>query len=68
VDPPHDFSLDLYAYHLARKRGLRVCRFPVKFGDRAHGVSHWNIDWKAKQKFIRRTIAYSLRLAREGRK
>ena len=60
--PPHDFSLDLYAYYQARARGRRICRFAVKFGARAHGVSHWNINWHAKWKFIRRTIAFSLTL------
>jgi glycosyltransferase involved in cell wall biosynthesis len=68
VDAPHDFSLDLYAYYTARKSGLEICRFPVKFGDRAHGVSHWNVNWKAKWKFIRRTVDYSLRLVKGGTK
>lgn len=68
VEPPHDFSLDLYAYYMARKAGLEVHRFPVRFGDRAHGVSHWNVNWKAKWKFIRRTVDYSLRLVEGGRK
>ena len=61
-NPPHDFSLDLYAYFLARHEGLPVYRFPVKFGERAHGVSHWNINWSAKIKFIRRTIDFSFEL------
>jgi hypothetical protein len=64
VEPPHDFSLDLYAYYTARKAGLEIRRFPVRFGDRAHGVSHWNVNWKAKWKFIRRTVDYSLRLVK----
>jgi len=63
--PPDDFSLDLYAYHQAQTQGLRVCRFPVKFGERAHGVSHWNVNWAAKWKFIRRTIDFSLRLKKK---
>ncbi|AUT45166.1 glycosyltransferase family 2 protein [Achromobacter sp. AONIH1] len=62
--PPHDFSLDLYAYYLARSRGLAVKRFPVRFGERAHGTSHWNVNWAAKRKFIKRTIAFSLELKR----
>ena len=62
VNAPHDFSLDLYAYFQARKLGLNVYRFPVMFGERAHGVSHWNINWAAKRKFIRRTIDFSLLL------
>lgn len=63
-DPPNDFSLDLYAYYLARYQGLPIQRFPVMFGERAHGVSHWNINWAAKRKFIRRTVEFSLRLRR----
>lgn len=61
---PHDFSLDLYAYFNARRVGLKVRRFPVGFGDRLHGRSHWNIDWRSKKKFILRTIAFSLQLSR----
>jgi len=59
---PHDFSLDLYAYYQAMEHGLLVKRFPVLFGERAHGVSHWNINWAAKRKFIYRTINFSLEL------
>lgn len=65
-DPPHDFSLDLYAYYLARRRGLAVRRFPVRFGERAHGISHWNVNWTAKRKFIRRTVDFSLDLRRRA--
>ncbi len=60
--PPHDFSLDLFAYFTARAKHLPVHRFPVRFGERAHGVSHWNINWAAKLKFIKRTVAFSLQL------
>lgn len=63
-DPPHDFSLDLFAYYQAIKMGLAVHRFPVRFGERAHGVSHWNINWAAKRKFIKRTVDFSLKLRR----
>lgn len=64
-EPPHDFSLDLYAYYEARRQGLEVHRFPVVFGERAHGTSHWNVNWAAKRKFIRRTIDFSLELKRK---
>ncbi len=63
--PPDDFSLDLYAYTRARRAGLEVRRFPVRFGARAHGSSHWNVDWRGKLGFIRRTAAYSVKLRRE---
>lgn len=62
ASPPHDFSLDLYAYFQARRAGLAVRRFPVRFGARAHGVSSWNVNWAAKRKFIRRTVDFSLQL------
>jgi len=61
-NPPNDFSLDLYAYYKAKRAHLAVRRFPVHFAKRAHGVSHWNVDWAAKRKFIRRTVGFSLQL------
>lgn len=64
-EPPHDFSLDLYAYYQAKKANLSICRFPVNFAERIHGVSHWNVDWKAKLKFIKRTIQFSLALRKK---
>ena len=62
TNPPHDFSLDLYVYFTARHQGLPVYRFPVEFGERAHGLSHWNRNWASKWKFIRRTIDFSFKL------
>lgn len=64
-DAPHDFSLDLYAYYMAQMRHLKIQRFPVRFAKRAHGNSHWNIDFASKRKFIQRTINYSLTLRRK---
>ena len=64
-DPPEDFALDLFAYAEAKSSGLKVRRFPVRFAPRQHGVSHWNVDWKAKARFIRRTFDFSIRLRRE---
>lgn len=61
-DAPHDFSLDLFAYYQAKRMNLPVYRFPVRFGDRTHGVSHWNFSTAAKWKFIRRTIDFSVQL------
>lgn len=62
--PPHDFSLDLYAYFQAKAQGLKVERFDVVFGERAHGTSRWNVNWKAKRKFIERTVNFSFELRR----
>ena len=63
--PPNDFSLDLFAYYMAAHRGLAVRRFPVRFGERAHGTSHWNVNFAQKRKFIWRTLDYSVKLKRE---
>ena len=60
--PPDDFALDLYAYYEAKSQSIKVRRFPVEFGERAYGQSHWNVDWKSKWKFIQRTVMYSLKL------
>lgn len=65
TSPPDDFSLDLYAYYQAQVVGLKLHRFPVRFGERAHGVSHWNVNWAAKRKFIRRTVNFSLQLKKK---
>lgn len=66
-DPPKDFSLDLYAYYMANAKSLEIRRFPVRFGKRAFGHSHWNVNWRAKAKFIRRTLDYSFRLKKRMR-
>lgn len=63
-NPPNDFSLDLYAYFSAKKLKLRIKRFPVFFGKRAYGISHWNIDLFSKFQFIKRTLIYSFKLQR----
>ncbi len=62
MNPPHDFSLDLFTYYMAKQSKLNIHRFPVLFSARAYGVSHWNINWSSKKKFIRRTIQFSIQL------
>lgn len=65
INPPDDFSLDLFAYNYAKLLQLNIKRFPVLFSKRLHGLSRWNINWAAKIKFIKRTISYSIRLRRQ---
>lgn len=61
--PPYDFSLDLFAVYTAKKKGLRIVRFPVLFPERIHGESKWNNEGlKSKWKFIKRTVQYSIEL------
>lgn len=61
-NPPKDFSLDLYAYYMACYNKIEIFRFPVVFGERKYGISHWNIDLKSKINFIKRTVIFSLKL------
>ena len=65
--PPKDFSLDLYAYYMAKKSRLVVKRFPVVFAERAHGVSKWNVSFSSKYRFIKRTLLYSFGLQKRMR-
>ena len=64
VNPPKDFSLDLYAYYQAKKSGYIIRRFPVKFNKRLYGSSKWNKDLFSKFKFIKRTINFTINLSR----
>ncbi len=61
-NPPHDFSLDLYVYYLAKIYNCNVKRFDVLFPPRIHGSSSWNNSFKDKWKFIKRTVKFSLEL------
>jgi len=65
--PPDDFSLDLFAFYMARCKKIAVKRFPVLFTERIHGHSHWNVDWKSKIKFIKRTFDFSFKLKKRLR-
>ncbi len=62
IEPPNDFSIDLFAYFMAKKKGFVIKRFPVLFSERMHGVSSWNISWSNKYKFIKRTLQFSFLL------
>lgn len=63
-DIPDDFSLDLYFLYKAKKLGLKVVRFDVRFPERLHGESSWNTGFSAKWKFIKRTFNFSIKLKR----
>jgi glycosyltransferase involved in cell wall biosynthesis len=57
--PPKDFSLDLYAFIMARRQGMKVARFKVNFLSRVHGHSKWNFGLTSRLKFIRRTLRFA---------
>ncbi len=61
-NPPKDFSFDLYMYYLAKKKNYKIIKFPVLFGKRIYGKSAWNDGIRARIKFIKRTILFSIKL------
>ena len=67
-NPPTDFSFDLYTYYLAKVYNYKIKRFPVFFGERIHGESAWNTGWKARIKFIKRTIDFTFKLKKHLKK
>tara|TARA_B100001248_G_C27394780_1_gene464763 strand:+ start:1819 stop:2523 length:705 start_codon:yes stop_codon:yes gene_type:complete len=67
-NPPFDFSLDLYAYFLAKRKGYKIKRFKVKFDKRKFGSSKWNINFESKIKFIKRNIRYIIKLSNDTSK
>ena len=66
ISPPHDFSLDLYAYYRAVRAGLTIRRIPVRFGRRYSGIGH-NDFLAAKLRLSLRTIGYSMKLRQRAR-
>lgn len=53
VQPPKDFTLDLFAYYFALKKSFLVYRFPVTYEKRLYGESKWNFNLRAKIRFIK---------------
>ena len=62
INPPRDFSLDLYSYYLAKKNNYEIKRIRVDFLKRISGQSKWNINFISRIRFILRTIKYSFKL------
>ncbi len=59
---PYDFSLDLYAYYLAKINGIKIVRFPSVHYKRQNGESTWNTGIWARIRLIKRVLAYSWNL------
>ena len=62
INPPKDFSLDLYSYYLAQQKNYQIKRIPVDFLKRISGQSKWNINFISRIRFILQTIKYSFKL------
>lgn len=66
TDIPNDFSLDLFIYNSAIRKGLILERFPVSFKARSKGVGHNDLI-SSKIKYSYRTIRYSMELKKRLR-
>ena len=64
-NPPKDFAFDLFVYYTARKNKYKIIRFPVHFGKRIFGESAWNTGWKARFKFIKRTMKFTKEMKKQ---
>ena len=63
-NPPYDFSLDLYAYYMAKKENMKVYRYKVIQHKREEGKSSWNNGISCRIKLIKRVMNYSTQLKR----
>lgn len=62
IDPPLDFSFDLYTFYKAKKNNYKIVRIPVLQYDREEGNSSWNTGMSSRLKLIKRTIQFSKNL------
>ena len=66
LNPPSDFSLDLYSLLVAKKRKATIFRSKFHFSKRTSGESTWNFGFKSRLRMISRTLRYALLLLRVG--
>ena len=65
INPPNDFSLDLFLLYSALDKGLTINSFPVIFKNRHSGIAKGGGTLKGKIKLINRTFNYILSLRRK---
>ena len=67
TDAPHDLSLDLYLFLLARRLGFDVRTFDVRFLPRVHGESRWAFSWRSRARHVARALGFMRALGRAPR-
>ena len=67
LDPPKDFSFDLYLYYTAIKNNYKIKRFPVFFHKRIYGEAHLK-NLKSKIIYSLKTIKYIIWLKKNNNK
>jgi len=63
--PPHDFSLDLYFYFMAKKRNYAVRTFPVEYKKRFSGTAKGGGSIRTKIPLIIRTVKAVISLRKQ---
>ena len=58
INPPHDFSLDLYVYNYFKSNNIKVETIPVYFDKRLCGTAKGGGNLRGKIKLIIRTLNY----------
>ena len=61
-NPPLDFSLDLYAYFIAKKNNFRVLRIKYKYLNRKKGKSSWNKSFFSRINLSHNYLSYLIKL------
>ena len=61
-NPPLDFSLDLYAYFIAKKNNFRVLRIKYTYLHRKIGKSSWNINFFSRINLSLNYLSYLIKL------
>lgn len=66
INPPSDFSLDLYSLLIAKKHKAKILRSEFYFSKRTSGASTWNFGFVSRARMISRTLRYALLLLKAG--
>ena len=61
-NPPLDFSLDLYAYFIAKKNNFKILRIKYKYLERKKGSSSWNKNFFSRIKLSLSYLNYLIKL------
>ena len=55
---PKDFTIEIYAYYMAKTHKLEIIRFPVKVKERRYGVSSWDLGLKSKFNYFNQILKF----------
>jgi len=62
MNPPKQWEFELFFYYIAKLKGIKIVRIPVKWKDRILGSSKWNYNLFSKMRYILKILIYSFKL------